>query len=741
MKTPEMQTALATSEIVAAPTRAGSQPPQPVAATATLPELKPFSCSKVATAHLEKLAIVYVRQSTPQQVLANRESTARQYALADYARLLGWARERVLVIDEDLGRSGRSAENRSGFQRLLAEVSMEHAGLVLALEVSRLSRSSRDWNQLFELCGVFGTLLADHDGVYDASDPNDRLVLGLKGIMSEMELHTMKNRLERGRINKAQRGEMFHGVPMGYVILPTGEVDFDPDAQARAVVHLVFEKFDEIGSIYGLFRWLIRHDIQMPIRARSGAAKGQLEWHRPSIGSLSQTLHHPIYAGAYTYGRRQVDLKREYAKTGGSYRPWVAMEQWKVLIKDHLPAYITWEQFEKNQDRIRQNRNGPDTKGVPRDGCALLPGVLICGTCGRHMQASYHKEGTAHYACNRQYLEGTEPRCYGLAAAELDALVATQVLRALEPAALELSMKACDDIEQERQRLDTHWQQNLKRARYDVELAERRYQAVDPENRLVAGTLETRWEEMLRQECQVRDDYDRFERETPTRLSPEERSRIESLTDDITILWNADGTTNADRKEIIRCLVDGVVVHVKCDSEFVDVTIHWAGGFESSHEIIRPVATYAQLRDFDLLMSRVVGLRNAGHVASEIAERLNAEGFYPPKRRGKFTAPVVYQLLKRRLLIGRERSHGELLGTDEWWLTDLARELQMSHLKLRDWAKRGWVHARKTPVQGYWILWADADEVSRLRELLSQSRRGVNAYSSHLKTPKERPQN
>ena len=745
MKTPEAQTALATPDTQQAGTSPAtarlqtSRQTQRVATAATLPELKPFSCSKVAAAHLERLAIVYVRQSTPQQVLENRESTARQYALADYARLLGWPGERVLVIDEDLGRSGRSAENRTGFQRLLAEVTMEHAGLVLALEVSRLSRSSRDWNQLFELCGVFGALLADHDGVYDASDPNDRLVLGLKGIMSEMELQTMRNRLNRGRINKAQRGEMFHGVPMGYVILPTSEVDFEPDAQARSVVELLFEKFEELGSIYALFHWLVRHDIQMPIRARSGALKGQIEWRRPSIASLAQTLHHPIYAGAYTYGRRQVDPKKQFAKSGRSYRPWAAMEEWKVLIRNHLPAYITWEQFEKNQERIRQNRNRPDSSGVPREGCALLAGVLICGTCGRHMQPSYHRNGVAHYACHRHDLEASGPRCYGLAAAEPDELVSAQVLRALEPAGVELSVKACADVEAERSRLDAHWQQQLQRARYDVELAERRYQAVDPENRLVAGTLEKRWEERLREECQVRDDYDRFQLDTPTQLTAAERSRIETAARDVTALWNADGTTNADRKEIIRCVVDRVVVDVKCDSEFVDVTIGWAGGYESRHEIIRPVATYAQLRDFETLLSRVEELRDAGYVASAIAEQLNTEGFYPPKRRGKFTAPVVYQLLKRRLLIGRERSHDELLTADEWWLADLARQLEMSHLKLRDWAKRGWVHGRQTPVQGNWILWADADEVSRLRQLLSLSHRGVNTYTSELKTPKARP--
>lgn len=704
---------------------------------AAIPEIRPLISMKIGPSHLEKLAIVYVRQSSPQQVLENRESTARQYALAQYAQALGWPSDRVLVIDEDQGQSGKTADNRVGFQRLLAEVTMEHAGIVLGLEMSRLARSSRDWHHLFELCGIFGTLLADQEGVYEANDPNDRLILGLKGIMSEVELQTMRNRLDRGRLNKAQRGEMFHGVPIGYVILPTGEVDFDPDEQVREVVQLMFDKFDELGSIYGLFHWLIRHDIRVPVRARTGAKKGQLEWRRPSIATLAQMLRHPIYAGAYSYGRRPTDPKRRFS-SHNRYRPWVPMEQWKVLLKDHLPAYITWEQFLKNRERIKQNQNGSSSMGAPRRGAALLPGLLVCGTCGRYMQPSYHSGGDGHYACNRHHLEATEPKCYGLAAGVVDELVAQQVLRALEPAALELSLQAHADVERERQRLQKHWQQRLQRARYDVELAERRYQAVDPENRLVAATLEKRWEELLRDERQVQDDYDRFVRQTPAQLSDEERACIVALASDIPTLWNAAGTTNADRKQMVRCIVERVVVHVRCDREFVDVTIRWAGGYESHHEIVRPVATYAQLRDFEQLMNRVVELREAGHTAPRIAERLNAEGFYPPKRRGQFTKPVVYQLLKRRALIGNERAHYELLGADEWWLTDLARELQMSYLKLGDWANRGWVHCRKTPVQGYRILWADEDEVTRLRELLAQSRRGVNAYSSELKTPKNR---
>jgi DNA invertase Pin-like site-specific DNA recombinase len=705
--------------------------------SSALPPSGRASSAKIESSHLDRLAVVYVRQSSPKQVLENRESTARQYAFADQAVALGWPRDRVLTIDEDLGKSGRTAEGRSGFQRLVGEVTLNHVGLVLGLEMSRLARSSKDWHAFFEMCALFGTLIADEDGVYDGNDPNGRLLLGLKGIMSEMELHIMRNRLERGRDNKAKRGELFHGVPMGYVLLTTGNVAFDPDDQARDVVRLIFDKFAELQSIYGLFHWLIHNDIRLPVRAHGGATKGQLDWRRPSINTLAQMLRHPIYAGAYSYGRRPTDRKRKYSPS--NYRPWAPMEQWRVLLQDRVPAYITWEQYLKNREQVKQNRNGPDSSGVPRAGLALLPGVLVCGNCGRHMQASYHTRDTAQYACNRQYVEATEPRCFGLAARSLNDLVSQQVLRALEPAAVELSLQARADVERERQQLEKHWRQRRQRARYEVELAERRYQAVDPANRLVAASLERRWEEALEAERKLQEEYDRFVRATPLQLTDDERARIMVLTTDMPALWSASGTTNADRKQIVRCVVEKVVVHVQCDSEFVDVTIHWAGGYESQHEIIRPVGTYAQLRDFESLMKRLVELREAGQTAPHIAAALDAEGFYPPKRRGGFTTPVVHQLLKRRGLIGNERMHDELLGPHEWWLTDLARELKMSHMKLRDWSVRGWVHCRQTPVQGYRIVWADRDEIRRLRKLLADSRRGVNAYTSDLKTPKKKP--
>lgn len=319
--------------------------------------------SKIRVEHLRKLAIVYVRQSSAQQVIENRESTARQYALAGFAKELGWASSQVLVIDEDQGRSGASAEHRTGFQRLLAEVTLDHVGLVLGLEMSRLARSNKDWHHLLELCAIFGTLLADQDGIYDPSDPNDRLLLGLKGTMSEVELHTMRNRLNRGKLNKAKRGELFQCVPMGYVLRPNGEVAFDPDQQAQSVMRLVFATFERVGSIYSLFRELIRQSIELPVRANGGPNRGELDWRRPSLGTLCQVLHHPIYAGAYAYGRRPQDVRAGYAR-GKKKSSWKPMSEWTVLLKDRLPAYISWEQYLRNQQRLAENRRGHTWQGT-----------------------------------------------------------------------------------------------------------------------------------------------------------------------------------------------------------------------------------------------------------------------------------------------------------------------------------------------------------------------------------------
>ena len=692
--------------------------------------------SKILDTHLDRLAVVYVRQSDPQQVLNHRESRERQYALADHAAALGWPRDRVMVIDDDQGQSGRTADQRGGFQRLLAEVTMEHVGLILGIEMSRIARNNKDWHNLLEMCAIFGTILADEDGVYDPQDTNDRLLLGLKGTISEFELVTMRNRLERGRLHKAQRGELFHRVPTGYVKLSTERVEMDPDEQVREVIRLIFDKYDEIGTAWGVFHYLVRNNIRLGFRPFHGPNRGNLEWRRPVLLTVFQILRHPIYAGAYSHGRRPHKRIRTATGDRTSAGNWVPMEQWKVLKRDCLPAYITWERYLANQQSLHQHRSGPGGKGSPRNGSALLAGLVVCGNCGRCLQPSYRTQGRAYYSCVRHLHEGTEQACFGLKAAAVDDLVTQQILRALEPAALELSCRAMEDVQRDRVRLDKHWKQRLERARYEAVDAERRYRAVDPENRLVARSLERRREETLQAERQVRDDYDRFLREQPPQLSREERARIAALSSDLPALWHAPGTTDQDRKEIIRHLVEKVVVHVKNDSEYVDTTIHWQGGFTSRHEVVRPVKSYEQLRDFGKLMDRIAALRHEGHTAAQIADCLNREGFSPPKRCGAFFPELVRQLLKRRGL-ANEKTYNDQLGPEEWWLPELAEAIPVSAGKLADWARRGWVRARKTPAQGLWILWADRDELKRLKALSTESRRGMNTYNYGLKAPKQ----
>jgi DNA invertase Pin-like site-specific DNA recombinase len=690
---------------------------------------------KVQPPHLERLAVVYVRQSTPHQVAEYRESRARQYALADYAAALGWPRERVLVIDEDQGHSGQCAEGRAGFQHLLAELTLDHVGMVLGLEMSRLARSNKDWHHLLEVCAIFGTLLADQEGIYDPREANDRLILGLKGTMSELEIQTMRNRLEKGRLNKALRGELLMEVPVGYVKAPSGGLALDPDEQARAVVGLVFDKFDELGSAGALFRYLLRHGIRLGVRARRGPQRGQLDWRPPRLQTIYKILHHPFYAGTYAYGRCALDPKRKRPGHRGTGRRWLPMDQWKVVLHDRVPAYITWEHYLRNQERLRQNRSRADASGVPRMGAALLGGLLFCGRCGTRMHACYSRSQLPRYECLHYKQHGLERTCRGAAAGAIDSLIAQQVLRALEPAALDLSLRACEDVERERARLALHWQQQLERARYECAKAERHYRAVDPDNRLVARTLEQQWEQALRQEQRLREEHDRFLRQTPPGLTPQERDRIRALAADIPALWAAAATTAADRKEIIRCLLDRVVASVEGNTEWVEVALHWAGGFVSRHRVRRPVRGYDQLRDGHRLVGRLRQLRRAGHTVAEIARRLDQEGFRPASGRAHFTRGSVRQLLLRWGLAGLREE--EVLRAGEWRLPDLARELRVHPSKLRRWIQLGWVRSRHP--RGVWshIVWADAEELRRLGRLRDHAEAHRFApYPAELTTPR-----
>jgi DNA invertase Pin-like site-specific DNA recombinase len=669
-------------------------------------------------------------------VLEHRESRERQYALAGVAAAWGWPPQRILVIDEDQGHSGRKTDSRAGFRRLAAEITMNHVGVVLGLEMSRLARSHTDWHQLFELCAVFGTLLADEDGAYDAQDPNDRLLLGLKGMISEVELHTMRCRLERGRQQKAARGELFLGaLPWGYVRSPAGGVELDPDEQVRASVRLVFDKFEERGSVYGVLHYLVAHGLRLAARASRGPHRGQVGWRRPTRSFLSGVLRHPLYAGAYAYGRRRRDPRGRSAEHPHGGLRSVPRDQWPVLILGRYPAYITWERYMENQERMRRNQARPGTPGAPRRGAALLAGLLVCGGCGRRMGVNYRAGHQAYYQCGSHYEAGTAATCSGLTACAVDDLVVAQVLRVLQPAGLDLSLKAVENIQEERMRLDQHWRQQVEQARYEAERAERQYQAVEPENRLVARTLEGRWEEALREQRRLQEEYDRFLRQQPPELSAAERARVRALAEDIPALWDAPSTTAADRKEVLRCLVERVVVAVTRTSERVGVTIHWQGGAVSQHEASRTVQTYEQLHDYAALLERLQVLRGEGWTAAQMAERLNGEGFGSPRRRGRFSREMVRQLLSRRGL-ANERRGASSLGAGEWWLSDLARALDMPRERLREWVRRGWVRGRQTPVQGLWVAWADQDEVRRLRKLARCWRRGCLDYPVDLITTK-----
>ncbi len=675
--------------------------------------------SKMRPRHLQRQAVVYVRQSTPHQMAEHGESLARQYALRDRAAALGWPASTVVLIDDDLGLSGRGSEDRRGFQRLLADVAQDRVGLVLALEMSRLARNSREWHNLFDLCAVRDTLLADDDGVYDPGDINDRLILGMKGIMSEMELHVMKGRLERGRRNKAQRGELFHSVPWGYVLLPDGTVVLDPDEQVRATVRRLFDTFQTSGSAYALLRDLRRHDVKLPKRDGSG----QLVWRLATRTIVSTALHHPLYAGAYSWGRRQTQTHVDPTGRMTHSRWHCPPAEWTVLLHHRVPAYITWDQYLGNQRQLLENQRRSETKGTPGGGSALLGGLLFCGRCGRKMQVEYRSIRLGRYSCSRQRIATTDEVCGGLPARGLDELVTRQVLQALSPTAIELSLCAIEHTSQQRRQQETQLRQNLDRATYETDRPERQYQAVEPENRLVARSLEERWETALRQQGAAQDAYDRFQREKPIELSAVERRSLEELSRDIPALWHAPETTSRDRQEIVRCLIERVNIAVSAAEQQVDVAIRWAGGFESRHELRRPVWSYEQLDDFEPLLARLGELRRAGWRAPRIAEQLNAEDFRTPKQRGPFTGDVVRGLFPRLGLDAQGQS-GTGPEPPRWSADALARRLKIPVKKLKDWVRRGWVQAIQRPFGGVWILHADERELKRLERRVALSQTG-----------------
>jgi DNA invertase Pin-like site-specific DNA recombinase len=703
---------------------------------------EPLRSPKLRPWHLDRVAIVYVRQSTPQQVLDHKESTARQYALADRAVALGWTRDRVTTIDDDLGKSGQSIEGRPGFQRLLAEVALDRVGLIIGLEMSRLARCCKDWHQLLELCGRYRVLLADADGVYDPTDHSDRLLLGLHGVMNEAELHVLKQRMYQGKLNKARRGESLGLPPLGYLRAPTGEWVIDPDEQVQAVVRLVFDQFDREATAQGLLRFLVHHQIRIPVRLAGGPGKGQLEWRRPNRATLQNLLRHPSYAGAYRFGHRSVDPRWKQPgrpHTGKSTR---RPEDCLVLIRDRLPAYISWERFEANQQRLAANRNLPGTPGAPRNGPAMLAGLVRCGRCGRRLAVRYSgPKNRLAYTCTRGASDYAEPRCQGLSnGTALDDLVAGQLLAAVQSAALEASLAAVAGVERQRAELTRQWQLRRERAAHEVDRACRQYQACEPENRLVGRELERRWEDALKAQRQLGDEYDRWQRAAPAELSDGALSSIRALAADLPAVWSAATTTPADRQRIARLLLERVVVTVDKASERVDATLHWVGGVVRPHTIARPVTRYSRQSDYPQLVARLQELCPGRLNATAIAGRLNAEGFRPPKRTSQFTRDMVLRLTAHLGLARRPRPGSEAgLGPDEYRPMGLARRLGIDRDTVRRWRRAGWLNLRRDD-EGHYVIWADAGELRRLRELHDLPRTWASkARRAELKNTNPRP--
>ncbi len=671
-----------------------------------------FSEQKIRREHQDRLAVVYVRQSTVHQVQHHQESTQLQYGLVDHAQKLGWPKDRILVIDEDLGISGASVEGRHGFQRLLSEVALNHVGLILGIEMSRLARSCKDWYQLLELCALFRTLISDLDGLYDPTSYNDRLLLGLKGTMSEAELHILKQRMLQGAWQKARRGELVSKVPMGYVRDSHGDVRQDPDEQAQAIVRLIFEQFERIGSVAGVLRWLARNELKLPVRVDHGPCKGQLDWRRPSLTTVRNVLTHPMYAGAYVYGRTCQNPTSRRVRGVPQRLP---REEWRVLLKDRYPAYIRWQEYERHVSQIAENRSLKNRRGAVRQGRALLAGLLVCGRCGYRMMTRYQgKSSQPRYLCERQRALYGGHRCQGVAAAPLDEEVTRLALLALTRGAVDVSLQVAEDIDTQRAKIDSQWRSRLERATYAADRAGRQFNATEPEHRLVARTLEKCWEEKLSEVQRIAHEYARFQQEQPLRLTAVERHQIQQLTMNLPVLWQAPTTTDEDRKTILRQLVEQVDVDVEGNTEWVELRIHWAGGHETYSRVRRPVGGTAQLSQWPDLLKRLQELKDQDLSAAQIAGQLHQEGFRPAKG-GSLTPEIVRTWMSRHGISPQRKALSLELAPNEWTIPDLIARYRLSDSTIHAWIRRGEVQARQLGDAGSrWIIQALPEKLDQL---------------------------
>jgi DNA invertase Pin-like site-specific DNA recombinase len=591
-----------------------------------------MTTDKIQATHLARQAFVYLRQSTPAQVETHKESTKRQYALAQRAKELGWEKHQVHILDADLGKSGLTSEGRSDFRRLIGAVGLGEVGAVFALDASRLSRSQADWHKLLELCVLAKTLVIDLDGIYDPLDFNDRLLLGLKGTWSHSELHAIKLRMDGAKNERAKRGELKLMAATGYVWNDDGKLSFDPDEGVVSSIRLVFRKFRQLGSAYKVSCYLSARNITLPARRPVKGEKGMhLEWNHVHTNRILSIIHNPVYAGAYVYGRRQRQLVVDAGELLRRKFEWREVKDWKVCLRDHHPAFISWDDYMENLAMLSGNRTSGEhdgRRGTPRRGLALLQGLIICGCCGRRMDVHYAKHSrrtAAYYTCCRQYAEGQRNSCCHFRSTSIDEGVERHVLAEVTRNNLDLSLAVLKDVEEGVEERGRLWRQKLERARYEARRAERQYQAVEPENRLVARSLERHWNEKLAFLAETERAFQEAEHRERLVLTTEQKQQILRLAKDLPTLWRAPATTQQDRKELLSLLLRQVALSpIDVPSRQTKISMLWHTGATTEIIMARPTGT-ERITTPRAIIEQIEKLA-ATHSDSEIARELNRRG-------------------------------------------------------------------------------------------------------------------
>lgn len=674
---------------------------------------------RINTAHRAKLAYVYVRQSSVGQLRHHQESTTLQYRLVDRALGLGWPRERVEVIDEDLGKSGADAQQRHGFQRLIAEVGLGHAGLVLSFDASRLARNNRDWHQLLELCSLFGVLIADSERLYDPVAYHDRLLLGLSGIMSEAELHQLRVRLHQGERQKAARGELRLPLPAGLAFAAGGAIMLNPDGEVQARLRLVFTKFTELGSAKAVMRYLRRAGLALPVRPLVGPAPHEVVWREADDARVRAVLTNPTYAGAYVYGRRCAAPERRSASSLHPTRT-VPPEEWEVCLRDAHPGYISWEEFMANCERLADNVSCFRTarRGAPRQGSGLLQGLVVCGQCGRRM--GMHYSGPASdcpvYRCRADRHLGDHPRCQEVRAPRIDAAVERLMLKALAPDGIAMALAALDALGADTRMLERQWALKRERAAFEVERARRQYDAVEPENRLVARSLESLWEEKLRAAERIEQDHERWQAEQAGVLGEADRARLIALGADLPDLWQKAAI--AERKAILRLVIKEVVLDQTRVAGRTWMRIVWQTGAHSEHAVIRNTAAYAHHAQLERIEARVRALNAAGCMDAEVASALNSEGL--SNTRGKPFDHGTVHLLRQRWGIATVKINGVANNPPRWpdgsySVQGAAAVLGITAQTVFKWLRKGQIEGRQLAKGQPWQIDLAEEKIDQLR--------------------------